>query len=124
MSVLSHTLLIFHGSARESASNAAVAFAAELSSKRDCSDFSICFLKGAEPDLTLAITNAIAKGYKKLLLLPLFLLPGAHISEDIPAVVDKFKSSNPEVAFQVCDCLTHNPQFIEFVSNQIASVRD
>ena len=119
MPVLAHTLLIFHGSAREASGKAATAFVDELRSNKCCSNFSICFLRGAGPDLAQAIATAIAAGHKKLRLLPLFLLPGSHTSEDIPAVVDKLRSDNPDVVFEVSDCLVRNPQFIEFVANQI-----
>jgi sirohydrochlorin cobaltochelatase len=119
-----HSLLVFHGSAREAAGSAAKSFAEKLRSDKllpDChKDFSICFLRGAEPVLDQAIAVAIANGYKKLRLIPLFLLPGSHTSEEIPAIVARFKSANPAVEFEVSDCLVHNPQFIAFVADQIA----
>lgn len=120
MTTATYSLLVFHGSARETAGNAATSFADKLRSANCQRDFSICFLRGAEPALDKAITAAIENGHKKLRLIPLFLLPGSHTSEEIPAIVERFKRENPAVEFEVSECLVHTPQFIEFVANQIA----
>ena len=119
MTTATYSLLVFHGSARETAGNAATSFADKLRSTNCHRDFSICFLRGAEPVLDKAIAAVIADGHKKLRLIPLFLLPGSHTSEEIPAIVERFRNENPAVEFEVSECLVHTPQFIEFVANQI-----
>lgn len=115
-----HFLLIFHGSARESAGKAAASFAEGLRSDSGKPDFSVCFLRGAEPSLEQAIRQSIASGRQKLHLIPLFLLPGAHIDEDIPVIADNFKKANPGVEFKLATCLVDNPQFMKFVASQMS----
>ncbi|PKL46108.1 MAG: hypothetical protein CVV42_17660 [Candidatus Riflebacteria bacterium HGW-Riflebacteria-2] len=114
-----HALLIFHGSARETASNAAAVFVENLKKQNNPVDFSICFLRGAEPTLEKAIETAIDNGCTSLRLIPLFLLPGSHIDEDIPAIIEKYQLANPHIEFEAGSCLVHNPQFIKFVANEI-----
>lgn len=115
-----HSLLIFHGSARETAGNAAAIFAETLKNQKSLSEFSICFLRGAQPSLENAIETAITSGYTSLRLIPLFLLPGSHIDEDIPEIVEKFRLANPGVTIELGSCLVQNSQFISFVAEQIA----
>jgi len=67
-----------------------------------------------------AIKTAIANGYLSLRLIPLFLLPGSHIDEDIPAIVENFRQTNPGIDIKLGSCLVQNRQFIEFVAAEIA----
>jgi sirohydrochlorin ferrochelatase len=121
MAATRHSLLIFHGSARETAGNAATVFADALKARDGIADFSICFLRGAKPSLEEAIDKAIADGYSRLHLIPLFLLPGSHIDEDIPAIVQKCRQFNPDITISLGSCLVHNPQFIKFVASEMAA---
>jgi len=120
MAARKHSLLIFHGSARETAGNAATVFADSLKACDGIADFSMCFLRGAKPSLEEAIEKAIADGCDSLRLIPLFLLPGSHIDEDIPAILQKYRQSNPEIKIKLGSCLVHNPQFIKFVASEMA----
>lgn len=115
-----HSLLIFHGSARASATKAAATFAERLRDLGRAPDFSVCFLRGAEPSLDEALKNAIAKGHLYLRLIPLFLLPGSHINEDIPASIEKCTKENPDLKCEVAECLVENPEFVDFIANEIS----
>jgi len=120
MAAKKHSLLIFHGSARETAGNAATVFADSLKARDGMTEFSICFLRGAKPSLEEAIDKAIANECSCLRLIPLFLLPGSHIDEDIPEIVKKYRQANPHTTIELGSCLVHNPNFIKFVANEIA----
>jgi len=77
-------------------------------------------LRGARPSLEEAIQAAINSGYRCLRLIPLFLLPGSHIDEDIPTIVTKYRQANPEMKIELGSCLVHNPHFVKFVASEIA----
>jgi len=119
MAARKHSLLIFHGSARETAGNAATVFADSLKARDGMAEFSVCFLRGAKPSLEEAIEEAIANGCSCLRLIPLFLLPGSHIDEDIPAIVKKYRETYPHTTIKLGSCLVHNPNFIKFVADEI-----
>lgn len=113
------SLLVFHGSARKNANDAANEFSRILSAELGCSQFSLCFLKGVAPELSEAIATAAANGEKHLTIIPLFLLPGSHINDDIPAIVRDFSSAHPEVEIVIRKCLVAEEDFAEYVARQI-----
>ena len=115
------SLLIFHGSARPEAYNEAISFAEKLKSQADSTGFSICFLKGSQPELSTAIEQAIKNGWRKIQLIPLFLLPGSHTLIDIPEVVNLFRKKFPDVSFRTRDCLVNLPDFVQLIENQLRS---
>ncbi len=115
------SLLIFHGSARPEAYNEAVRFAEKLKNQAGTAAFSICFLKGAQPEVDNAISQAIRDGWTKIQLIPLFLLPGSHTLVDIPEIVNAFKRQFPTIEFNVRDCLVNLPEFVQMVETQLRS---
>lgn len=115
------SLLIFHGSARRSASEAAFNFASRLQQEGGCSDFAICFLKGVDPELRDALKTAIDAGNKLIRLIPLFLLPGTHTESDIPAIAREFMQQSPDVTISISDCLVNTSGFLDCVAQAVRS---
>lgn len=56
------------------------------------------FLELAGPDIATAIDQAVTAGAGRVLVLPHFLYPGRHVSEDIPAIVAAAAERHPGVA--------------------------
>ncbi len=113
------SLLIFHGSARPEANAAAVSFAERLKKRIGKTSFAICFLKGVAPELATTLEEAVARGFRKIRLIPLFLLPGTHNSKDIPAAADVIKNAYPQVEIEILDCLVEMPEFLELIGNKL-----
>ena len=113
------SLLIFHGSARPEANAAAVSFAERLGKRIATTSFSICFLKGVAPELAAALDEVVARGFRKIRLIPLFLLPGTHTCKDIPAAADAVKTAHPQVEIEILDCLVEMPEFLELIGKTL-----
>lgn len=116
------SLLVFHGSARHSANEAAFCFAQKLRTGENCENFAICFLKGVVPELREALSDAVNAGYRNIKVIPLFLLPGAHITSDIPDIISDFKASHDkasEVSITLYNCLVDDFKFLQLVANTI-----
>ncbi len=113
------SILIFHGSARSETHSTAQEFARQLSEETGCKNFAVCFLKGVTPDLEEALNTAIMHGWRRLRLLPLFLLPGTHTSYDIPALAAQCQAKNPEAEISIDTCLVKNPGFLQLIAKQI-----
>ena len=60
--------------------------------------------------------KAIATGYEKITLLPLFLLPGVHVMEDIPAEVAIAQTKLPSIALEVAPYLGSYPELATTLS--------
>lgn len=57
----------------------------------------IGFLELAEPTIAQALQRHIVAGARRIRLLPLFLSPGRHVEQDIPAIVCSLKERHPQV---------------------------
>jgi sirohydrochlorin cobaltochelatase len=66
--------------------------------------------------------RAFACGYKRLQVLPLFLLAGVHVLEDIPQEVAKAQQiSNPKITIDLHAHLGTHPGLIELLNEQITN---
>lgn len=113
------SLLLLHGSARKSAIEAAAEMVDILSLQFSCHNFLVCFLRGAVPDLGTAMIDAVSLGANKIQIIPLLILPGAHIDEDIPAEVANFNNKHPEIEVVVNNCLVKDNEFLNLVASKL-----
>jgi len=91
-------IVVLHGSPRNEA-NSWQGFLNMLSVvlKRPRSAFSLAYLEFAEPSIGKAIEEAISDGTKRLIIHPLFLSPGHHVTKDIPKIIEDMKRKYPQV---------------------------
>jgi len=47
----------------------------------------VAYMKHWEPSIYEAVTSSIEEGFKKIVVVPLFLLPGLHVTDDIPIIL-------------------------------------
>lgn len=111
-------LLLFHGSARPEAFSSANAFTDKLK-KGSRSEIRCCFLRGQKPGLEQAIRDAVNDGYVAIKAIQLFLLPGAHVNEDIPGIVDRYKKEHPEISIELFPCLVELEEFAQMIQQLI-----
>ena len=109
-----YCVFVFHGSKNVESENTIKAFSENLAKKLDKS-FSICYLKEKSPTLYEALEQAFTKGFKQIKCFPLFVLPGSHITKDIPAILQEFKSRHTDCSIEKMPCLTENESFVNFV---------
>lgn len=62
---------------------------------------SLAFLELMQPDLAAAADALIARGCRRLRVVPVFLGQGGHVREDLPAVVDAVRSRHPQVDIEL-----------------------
>jgi sirohydrochlorin ferrochelatase len=110
-------LYIFHGSARPDALISAQNFLKKVKSKMQNEGIGICFLRGGQPDLRTALTQAANSGYKNFKIIQLFLLPGAHVNEDIPGETEKFCQEFPGTSIKILPCLVELDDFVNLMAN-------
>ncbi len=113
------SLLVFHGSNRQQANTEAFNFIKTLAGKQQAKNFGCCFLRGSQPTIEQALDQAKLEGKNTIRVIPLFLLPGSHINEDIPAAIKLFSEANPEVKITVNPCLCQCPEFADLIAGQI-----
>jgi sirohydrochlorin cobaltochelatase len=82
------------------------------------------FLELAEPDIPTAVAQAVASGADDVAVLPLFLHPGRHLVEDIPALVAAAADAHPGVRVRLLPAFGDDPGVIDLLAAQIEAGRD
>lgn len=71
------------------------------------------------PSLEEAVEFLGRQNVRRLVILPYFLFPGRHITEDIPRLIEKCKRAYPEIRFVVSDNLGLDEHFIDLAAMRI-----
>lgn len=114
-------LLIAHGSRRAEA-NADLEFVAAEMRRRGRFDFVQCsYLELAEPDIHTGGTKCVSTGATNVILLPYFLSPGRHVTEDLTAARDQLAAEFPHVMFKLAAPLAGHPSLLDAVADRASS---
>ena len=71
------------------------------------------------PNLDEAVAYLVGQGATRVVIVPYFLFPGRHITEDIPHFVKSLKAVYPEIYFVIADNLGLDEYFIDLVAKRI-----
>ena len=83
------------------------------------------YLELAEPSIPTAIDSAIASGATTVLVLPYFLHPGRHLTDDLPQIVQEASARHPAVAVELLGSFGSEPGLLEILVAQVnAAVPD
>jgi sirohydrochlorin ferrochelatase len=106
-------LLVDHGSRRADA-NATLDAIAELVRARTDALVAVAHLELASPSIEEAIT-AIGDRVRDLVVVPYFLAPGRHVSEDVPRRVREAARAFPSMRVRIAEPLGVDPLLAELV---------
>jgi sirohydrochlorin cobaltochelatase len=109
-------VIVDHGS-REPLANEVVVEVARLVQARAGSRAVVrwAHMELCEPNLSLAIDEAVALGASLVIVQPLFLAPGRHAARDIPAMVDAARERHAGVTFQMGDVIGADPLLADLI---------
>jgi sirohydrochlorin ferrochelatase len=111
-------VLVAHGSRVDEANDAHRALAGTLA-QRTGATVVPAYLELADPDVPTAIDHAVATGANRVVVLPYFLLPGAHTTRDIPAIIAEAGTRHPEVDLIQAAHLGADPAVVELLATQV-----
>lgn len=66
-------------------------------------DVQVGYMKHWSPTLAETINSFISSGKKKIIIVPVFLLPGTHVLEDIPILLGLKEGESPEFGHDKID---------------------
>ena len=84
--------------------------------------YEAAFLSFGEPDLEMAVDGMVEKEVEKIVVIPLFLVTGNHIKQDIPEEMDKLVSKYPRVEFVRSRHLGIHPALVDIIQERIQEV--
>ena len=115
-------LLIAHGS-RLAKSNEEVLSIGEHLQRADNSFVAVGFLELAEPSIPTAARLCVSSGASEILMMPFFLSPGRHVTNDLNAWQADLNTEFPHVNFQLCSHLGTHPAMIQIVRDRLNESR-
>jgi sirohydrochlorin ferrochelatase len=108
-------ILVDHGSRRSEAHAHAEWLAEQVRARRPGLAVYVAHLELAEPSIRAAVERGVAEGARELVIHPLFLVPGRHLSEDLPAQVRAAAARHPQVSVHITEPLGTQPGLADLI---------
>ncbi len=115
-------LLIAHGSRQHAANRDLAELVWRLEASGRYPIVEGCFLELAEPDLPTGSDRCVARGARRVLLIPYFLSAGVHLERDLTAARDELSRRHPQVEFDLAAPLGPHPLLDQLVAIRIREV--
>lgn len=61
----------------------------------------LAFLEFMSPTLRDCAQALLAENYRRLIVLPMFIAQGGHLTHDLPQLINELREQNPQVCFEV-----------------------
>ncbi len=116
-------VLFAHGSRDRDWARPFEQLAAQLS-RRVTGPVALAYLELMRPPLDEAISTLVAKGATSIRVVPVFLGQGGHVKEDLPRLVERARTSHPQVAITLEPPIGEQPAVIEAIAAAITRPAD
>jgi len=116
-------LLVDHGSRRPEANALLERLAAALRERED-RFVTIAHLEATEPGIEAGIDACAEAGAVEVTVLPCFLAPGRHTTEDVPARARAAAARHPGLRVRVAEPVGTHPLLIEILQDRLREVED
>jgi sirohydrochlorin ferrochelatase len=115
-------IILGHGS-RDSGNDTALKRIAEELQRNRGEIVEYAFLQYAQPTVVAALARCVTEGANEIVIVPFFMQSGVHVSQDIPALLEKAKKQHPAVDIRVTDYVGAHPLMKEIVEDLIKESR-
>lgn len=113
-------LIMAHGSRIAAANDAAREVATMVQEMTGHEIIEVSFRELHEPNIQQGIDNCVARGAKKILLIPYFLFMGAHVQHDLPEEIEAAQKRHPGLEMVMGPHLGAHRKLAEIVSERIS----
>ena len=113
-------LIMAHGSRIAEANDAAREVATMVQEMTGHEIVEVSFRELHEPNIQQGIDNCVARGAKKILLIPYFLFMGAHVRHDLPEEIEAAQKRHPGLEMVMGPHLGVHRKLAEIVSERIS----
>ncbi len=118
-SPITAVLLMAHGSRRATANADLVTLAELLKARGTYPIVEVSYLELAEPNIPQGGRNCVARGARRVLMLPYFLSAGVHVAQDLADFRQALCGEFPNVEFLICPHLGLHPLMVEIVLDRV-----
>lgn len=94
-----HLLVIAHGSRRATSNEEVKAVVDRLRAMQGdrFAGIEAAFLELAEPSIEDGLALLAGRGARHIVVMPYFLAAGSHVTQDIPEMLDAFRTGHPDI---------------------------
>jgi len=108
-------IVVAHGSRDERWRDSIEQVIAWVQDETGAGAVALAYMDRAPPTLADAVTAALAAGYRRVRVLPLFLAPQGHVDRDIRPVVEDLRARYPELEIEFLPPIGQLPEFRELL---------
>lgn len=101
-------IIVGHGS-RDGGNDTALKRMAEELQRSGAEIIEYAYLQYAQPTVDAALEQCIRQGAKEIVVVPFFMQAGAHVTRDIPGLLNKARSQHPDCAIRATDYVGAHP---------------
>jgi sirohydrochlorin ferrochelatase len=115
-------LLFAHGSSLAEANRAVHELARQVEGLGPGSYVRAAFLQLAHPGLEEAVTEAVAVGRRRVIVIPYFLTAGVHLQRDLPNLIAPLTEKYPALSIEVGQALEGHPLMASIILGRVQEV--
>lgn len=112
-------IVLAHGSRAERADNVLSSLVDKFSSEVDYEYVERAAMELTEPTLADKVEDLAGRGVEKIIVLPLFLFPGIHVQEDIPAMMEKLEENYPRIEFKLGEIVGDDDRLVDILKDRL-----
>ena len=114
-----NVLLLGHGSIREQANIEVRAMWDMMQDELPELEISGCFVEVAEPTMEQEIDRLAAEGFHRIVIVPMFLTRGQHLSNGIPRILEAMRQKYTQIQIDLTRHLGIDPLLAEIIKNRL-----
>jgi sirohydrochlorin cobaltochelatase len=77
----------------------------------------LAFLEFIAPSLPESTAQLVARGARKIVVLPMFIAQGGHLKREVPEMLDALRSTYPEVQFSLGAAVGENEIVVQAMAS-------
>jgi len=124
--VNSAIVLLAHGARDPEWARPIEAIAARLRTLLPDTQVELAFLELMRPDLETAVTALVARGARRVRVVPVFLAQGGHVKRDLPTKVDALRESlrntHPDLRIDLEPAIGEQEEVIDAIARSVARI--
>jgi sirohydrochlorin ferrochelatase len=114
-------LIVDHGSRRPEAHEHVERLAAQVRERAPELYVYVAHLEVVPPSVEDALAQCAREGMTEVAVHPLFLIPGRHLTHDLPEQIERARARHPELVVRLLDALGEHPGLAELVLESLRS---